>query len=155
MDVAYKTFGYQETPVRVQFGFVDCYGTLWHGHVPSFCEIARADLARPFGLGAPDLLKADLAVPMLEFNCLYKAPAFDDDQLVVQCTLLQPQLRLPELAFVYRIVRKGARDEIARIRTRQLMVRRDGRVIVRIPPEIHERLGRVWAHLATQPAWPE
>ena len=105
MTIAYRTFGYQETPVRVQFGLVDRYGTLWHGHVPAFLEIARADLARPFALGASDLLEANLAVPMLELDCQYKAPAVDDDSLVVQSTLLKPALPLPELVFRYRIVR--------------------------------------------------
>ena len=153
MTLSYATFGYQETPVRVPFGFVDAYGTLWHGHVPSFCEQARADVARPFGLSAPALLQVGLAVPMLELSCRYKAPAFDDELIVVQSTLLKPHLPVPELVFLYRLVREGSAEEIARVRTRQLIVRRDGRVIVRMPREIQERLDRLWAHLATQPAW--
>ena len=153
VSVAYETLGYHETPLRVQFGCVDRYGTLWHGHVPSFCEMARADLARPFGLGVSDLLKADLTVPMLELTCRYKTPAFDDEALVVQCTLLKPALPLPELLFHYRIVRAATRDEIARVMTRQIFVRLNGRVIVRLPRAVRERLDDVWAHLATQPVW--
>jgi acyl-CoA thioester hydrolase len=151
--VVYQTLGYQETPVRVQFGQVDRYGTLWHGHVAAFLEVARAELARPFALGASDLLKADLAVPMLELECQYKAPAFDDEALVVQSTLLKPQLPLPELVFRYRIVRATNQDEIARARTRQLFVRPDGRLIVRVPRAIQERLDDVWAYLSKQPVW--
>jgi acyl-CoA thioester hydrolase len=153
VGVAYQTLGFQETPGRVQFGHVDRYGTLWHGHVPAFLEIARADLARPFALGASDLLKAGLTVPMLELDCQYKAPAFDDEALVVQCTLLRPQLPLPELVFLYRIVRAASHDEIARARTRQLFVRPDGRLIVRVPHAIQQRLDSVWGHLAKQPVW--
>jgi acyl-CoA thioester hydrolase len=153
VGVAYQTFGYQETLVRVQFGLVDRYGTVWHGHVPAFLEIARADLARSFALGASDLLQADLAVPMLELECQYKAPAFDDEQLVVQGTLLKPALPLPELVFLYRIVRATNHEEIARARTRQLFVRPDGRLIVRVPRAIQQRLDNVWDHLSKQPAW--
>ena len=152
--MTFQTLGYHETPVRVQFGFVDRYGTLWHGHVPSFCEAARADLARPFDLGAPDLLAADLAVPMLELTCEYKSPAFDDDLLIVQSTLLKPPLPLPELRFQYRIVRPSTNSEIARVATRQLVVRSNGQVIVRLPPPIRERLARVWDYLARRPVWP-
>ena len=155
MGVAYQTLGYQETHARVRFGQVDRYGTLWHGHVPAFLEIARADLARPFGLGAPDLLKAGLAVPMLELDCQYKSPAFDDEALVVQSTLLRPQIPLPELVFRYRIVRAATKDEIARARTRQLFVRPDGRLIVRVPGAIRQRMEKVWEYLSTQPAWSE
>lgn len=151
--MTYETLGYHETDVRVRFGQVDRYGTLWHGHVVSFCEAARADLARPFLLGAVDLLKADLAVPMLEVNCRYTSPAFDDDALIVQSTLLKPDLPFPELRFQYRLVRAPARDEIARVTTRQLVVRPDGRVIVRLPEPIRERLRRVWEYLSTRPAW--
>jgi acyl-CoA thioester hydrolase len=150
---AYQTLGYQETPVRVQFGHVDRYGTMWHGHVLAFLEAARADLARPFALGASDLLALDLAVPMLELDCQYKSPAFDDEALVVQCTLLKPELPLPELVFRYRIVRPADHVEIARARTRQLFVRPDGRLIIRVPTDIHTRLDNVWAHLARQPRW--
>ena len=153
MSVAYQTLGYHETPVRVQFGHVDRYGTMWHGHVPGFLEIARADLARPRALGAADLLKADLAAPMLELDCQYKSPAFDDEALVVQCTLLRPQLPLPELVFLYRIVRAASREEIARARTRQLLVRPEGRLIVRVPRVIQQRLENIWEHLSTQPVW--
>ena len=145
MSVAYQTLGYHETPVRVQFSHVDRYGTLWHGHIIGFCEIARADLARPFGLGVTDLLEADLAVPILELAVQYKAPAFDDELLVVQSTLLRPDLPLPELAFLYRLVRTSTSTAVAHARTRQLFVRPDGRVIVRVPGTDPERLDRVWA----------
>jgi acyl-CoA thioester hydrolase len=153
VGVAYQTLGHHDTPVRVQFGHVDRYGTLWHGHVAAFLEIARADLARPFALGASDLLEAGLAVPMLELDCQYKSPAVDDEALIVQSTLLRPQLPLPELVFLYRLVRASSHDEIARARTRQLLMRPDGRLIVRVPRAIQQRLENVWGHLATQPAW--
>src|SRR5262245_12197768 len=115
--------------------------------------MARADLARPFGLGASDLLEADLVVPMLELHCAYKAPAYDDERLIVQCTLLKPDLPLPELAFLYRVLRTATREDIARVRTRQLLLRRDGRLVVRVPPAIQQRLEQLWAHLAAQPVW--
>jgi acyl-CoA thioester hydrolase len=149
----YETLGYHDTPVRVQFGQVDRYGTLWHGHVLTFCEAARADLARPFELGAVDLLKADLAVPMLDLSCQYKAPALDEDALIVQSTLLKPELPFPELRFQYRIVRPGTDSEIARVTTRQLVVRPNGTIIVRLPESIRDRLQRVWEYLSTRPAW--
>ena len=153
MAVAYQTLGYQETPIRVQFGFVDRYGTLWHGHLPAYLEIARAELARPFTLGTSDLLEAELVVPMLELDCRFKAPAFDDEALTVQCTLLKPELPLPELLFLYRIVRGKRSEEIARARTRQVVLRRDGRLLVRLPEAIRRRLENVWAYLSTQPTW--
>lgn len=151
--MTYETLGYHETDIRVRFGMVDRYGTLWHGHVLAFCEAARADLARTFELSALDLLKEDIAVPMLELNCRFKTPAFDEDALVVQSTLLKPDLALPELVFNYRIVRAAPRGEIVRVMTRQMMIRASGRVTTRVPDSIRGRLQRVWDYLATRPVW--
>jgi acyl-CoA thioester hydrolase len=147
-------YGYHETRLRVQFGQVDRYSVLWHGHAASFFEIARADMVRDFGLGAPDLSKSNLAVPMVEFSCEYFKPAFDDDALTVQSTLLQPELPVPELVFHYRVVRIRDQQELFRGRTRQLVTRSDGRIRIRVPSPFRERLEEVWAYLAGRPRWP-
>ena len=150
--------GYHETPIRVAFGHVDNYGYLWHGHALSFFEMARADVVRPFGLAASELLKSDLAVPMLNLSVEYKNPAYDDEELVVQSTLARLTIPLPYLDFYYRIVRKqkdGGATEILRGKTRQIVVRKSGEVIIRIPQEMQNKLDRLREHLDSCPGWPD
>lgn len=148
-----QILGYHETPIRVPFGHIDGYGYLWHGHALSYFEIARADLVRPFGLSALNLLEAGLAVPMLELSCEYKKPAFDDEELVVRSTLIKHEIPLPYLDFLYRIKRMDDDEEILRGKTRQMLVKKDGTVLIRIPGPIRQRLEEIWEYLAQQPTW--
>lgn len=148
-----KILGYHETPIRVQFGHVDRYGYLWHGHALSYFEMARADLVRNFELSASALLKEKLAVPMIELSCEYKNPAYDDERLVIQSTLVKPNDPTPYLNFVYRIVRDEGDENILQGKTKQLIMRNDGRLLIRVPPIIQERTGKLWNYLANQKRW--
>jgi acyl-CoA thioester hydrolase len=152
-EISFETLGHHDTEFRVPFGFVDGYGTCWHGHAAAFFEIARADLARPFGVGAAALRKEGLVVPMLEMGCEYKNPAFDDEMLVIESTLLRPSLPLPQLSFRYRVTRPVDGKEIFRGHTRQQIARHDGRLIVRIPPPVRDGLAAIWDYLAGRPRW--
>jgi acyl-CoA thioester hydrolase len=152
-QLTHEVLGYHETSVRVRFGQVDSYTMLWHGHVLSFFEVARADLARSFELSARDLQEVDVAIPMIELACQYKNPAYEDDLLTVQSTLLKPSLPIPEFAFRYRLLRAADAKEIARGSTRQVLVRRSGRLIIRLPEGLQERLQLVWDYLAKRPVW--
>lgn len=145
--------GYHETPIRVQFGQVDRYGYLWHGHALSYFEIARADLVRNFELSASALLKEKLAVPMIELSCEYRNPAYDDERLAIQSTLVRPSDPTPYLNFIYRVVRMEGHEEILRGKTRQLIMRPDGRLLIRVPATIRERMEKLWNYLATQKRW--
>src|ERR1700674_1728567 len=93
------TLGYHSVPARVQFGWVDAYGILWHGHALSYFEQARADIVRKFDLPAHKLMSEGLAVPMVDLQVKYLASARDDDELDVQVTLLKPTLPVPYLMF--------------------------------------------------------
>ena len=148
-----EILGYHETHIRVQFGQVDRYGYLWHGHAISYFEIARADLVRNFDLSASALLKEKLAVPMIELSCEYKNPAYDDEGLIIQSTLVKPSDPTPYLDFIYHIVREEGHEEIFRGKTRQLIMRHDGRLLIRVPATIRERMEKLWNYLANQKHW--
>lgn len=150
---AYRMLGYHATTVRVRFGEIDRYGYLWHGHALACFEIFRADIAREFNLRTTDLLDTGLTMPMAEANCIYKNPAYEDEQLMIQGTLLRPRLPAPFLVFIYRALKKDSDVEVFRGRTRQIFVREDGRLITRLPDAVRERLATLWNHLADCPAW--
>lgn len=149
---AYRMLGYHETTVRVRFGEIDRYGYMWHGHAMACFEIFRADIARKFGLRTSDLLDTELTMPMAEAGCVYRNPAYEDEQLNIQGTLLRPALPAPFLVFIYRALKDGD-VEVFRGRTRQIFVRQDGRLITRLPDAIRERLTTLWGHLADCPVW--
>lgn len=148
-----SVFGFHETALRVPFGWVDRYDCLWHGHALSCFEMARADLVRSFDLSASQFLEAGLVVPMVDLECQFHAPARDDEALVIESTLTRPELPVPQLTFFYRVRRVDGGKEVLRGRTRQQVIRKDGRVLVRLPPEIRARLERVWAYLDSCRRW--
>lgn len=150
---AYRMLGYHATSVRVRFGEIDRYGYLWHGHAMACFEIFRADIARKFNLRTSDLLENELTMPMAEASCVYKNPAYEDEQLVIQGTLLRPGLSAPFLVFIYRALKTDGNVEVFRGRTRQIFVRQDGRLITRLPDTIRERLATLWDYLADCPIW--
>lgn len=153
--LTYRTLGYHETPVRVRFGEVDNYGYLWHGHVLAYFEWLRMDLARRFNFRTPDLLESELILPMLETTCVYKNPSFEDDELLIQGTVLKPNVPDPFLVIDYRAIKADSRQEVFRGRTRQVFKRRDGRMTTRIPEVIRTRLVELWSYLEQQPSWPD
>lgn len=151
--VTYQLLGYHETPVRVRFGEVDRYGYLWHGHMLAYFECARVDLARVFKLRSADLIESELILPMLEASCVYKSPSFEDDELIVQATVLKPSVPVPFLVLFYRATKVETGQEVFRGRTRQVFMQREGRLITRLPDVTRARLADLWSYLEKRPSW--
>jgi acyl-CoA thioester hydrolase len=139
----------------VRFAEVDHYGYMWHGHVMSHFECARVALAREFKLLTADLLESELILPMLDATCVYKSPALEDEELIIQATVLKPDLPAPLLVFIYRAIHAGNGREAFRGRSRQVFTRRDGRMVTRLPEVMSARLSEMWRHLDKQPVWPD
>lgn len=153
--IAYDLLGYHETTMRVCFGEVDRYGYLWHGHVLGYFERLRMDLARRFNLRSTDLIPIELILPMLEATCVYKSPAFEDEELIVQGTALRPRVQVPFLVLLYRVLKADTLQEVFRGRTRQIFMQRDGRLITRLPEVVRDRLTDLWSYLERRPSWPD
>jgi len=149
--IKYETLGYHQTVVRVPFGYVDGYGYLWHGHIANFFEIARADLVREFGLSAKECLENDIAVPMVRFEVDYLAPAFDDEELIIEITLLKPNIPLPYLNFDYHIRRIDSSEYIVSGQTKQVFIKNTThRPLIRMPKTTRNNLNLIWNYLAGQ-----
>lgn len=149
-QLTYDILGYHSTEVRVPFGYIDSYGYLWHGHALNFFEIARADMVRPFGLSAKNLLEQDLATPILDVQIKYFNPAYDDEVLHIITTLKKPSLPLPHLHFDYQIVSRSKNTVILRGETKQVLVKASTlKILIHVPGPIRQRLNALWDYLAT------
>lgn len=152
MPADFAVLGYFTEDLRVRFGETDRFGYMWHGWVLAYFERARANIAREFDLTPTHLLEFDLTVPMVDLAVSYKNLAFDDQELVVQATLLKHRFPLPFLDFHYRIVNlDGA--EVAKGRTKQVLMSTKGKISTRIPREVRDRMNKVFAHLDDCPRW--
>jgi len=153
--IKYQLFGYHETVIRTRFGETDRYGYVWHGQALAYFEAARADLARISDLATSQLLEAGLTIPMVDLYCEYKKPAFEDEEIIVQTTLVKPIQKMPVLIFLYRIINKESGEELIRGKTKQLFTFPDTKITIRLPDVVKERLSRAWDYLADCPHWDE
>jgi len=149
-----KLAGYREISLRVRFSEVDQYGVLWHGHAANYFECVRMDLAARFGLETPELAAADLMLPMLEVQSVYRTPCFEGDELRLQGSLLESSTESPFLVFIYRVVKASGQTAFIG-RTRQVFARRNGRAVTRVPETIREKVRDLADYLASQPRWPD
>ena len=153
MSGDFEILGYFTTALRVRFGETDRFGYMWHGWVLAYFERARSKIAREHDLTASQMLdEFDLIVPMVDLDIAYKHLASDDEELVVQATLLRPRLRMPFLDFHYRVVKKDG-AEVVRGRTRQVFMKTNGRISTRLPAELARRLDTVYERLTDCPRW--
>lgn len=148
-----QLLGYHAVALRVRFNEVDQYGYFWHGHALSHFECLRMDLARSFGLSTAELFAQDLMLPMLETRCVYKNPCRDDEDLVLQGSLLRLPIANPFMHFVYRAVNAATGRPAFLGQTRQVFARRDGRAVTRVPEPTRACVDRLAAHLASRPVW--
>lgn len=150
----YHMLGYHRVATRVRFGQTDRYGHTWHGHLATFFEEGRADFARRYKLGTDVLLTHNISIPMIELTGEYCHPSYEDELLDIQLTLLRPVLKLPGFVFIYRIF--GGTDkrvEVARGRSRQIILNRNGIPVVRAPIEVNDLLETAWSDLRDAPHW--
>jgi acyl-CoA thioester hydrolase len=137
---------YHETEIRVRFNEVDQWGMVWHGHYISYFEIGRIDLARGFGLTPADFVKMGYTAPVIELKCNYKEPARNDEELIIRTTLEKPTKAA--LTFKYQILRKRDKKLLIEGETTQVLLDKNGELVLVIPQEIKKRIDRLLTYLA-------
>ncbi len=91
--------------IRVIFGDTDQMGVVYYANYLRFFESARAAYWRALGRTYKDLEAAQVAMPVVEAHCKYRAPAYYEDLLQVEIEVTE--LRHASCRFGY-VVRRGA-----------------------------------------------
>jgi len=136
---------YHETEIRVRFNEVDQWGMVWHGHYISYFEMGRIDLARGFGLTPTDFVKMGYTAPVIELKCNYKEPARNDEELIIRTTLERPTKAA--LTFKYQILRKRNKKLLVEGETTQVLLDKNGELILIIPEEIKKKIKELLVYL--------
>ena len=136
---------YHETKMRVRFNEVDQWGMVWHGHYIGYFEMGRIDLARYFNLTPADFVKMGYLAPVIELKCNYKEPARDDEDLII-CTTLEKPTKAA-LTFKYQILRKKDEKLLVEGETTQVLLNKEGELVLVIPEEIKKRVNRLLTYL--------
>ena len=108
---------------RVIFGDTDQMGVVYYANYLRFFEASRAAYWRALGKSYKDLEAAQVALPVVEAHCKYKAPAYYEDLLLIEVEITE--LRAASMRFGY-IVRRGT-DVLAEGFTRHAVIGPTGR----------------------------
>ena len=76
-----------DTQVRVLYRDTDKMGVVYHANYIVYYEAARNEMFRAIGLPYTELEAMNIAMPIVEVESKYKAPAYYDDLLTVRATI--------------------------------------------------------------------
>ena len=83
-----------DTQIRVLYRDTDKMGVVYHANYIVFYEAARNEMFRAIGLPYTLLEQMNIAMPIVEVESKYKAPAYYDDLLTVRATVKElPEVR--------------------------------------------------------------
>jgi len=89
-----------KTKVRVRYAETDMMGYCYYGNYASYFEVARVEAIRQLGFSYKQMEDDGIALPVLEFSIKYFKPAFYDDELTIETTVVEiPKVRIH---FTYR-----------------------------------------------------
>jgi acyl-CoA thioester hydrolase len=84
--------------------------------------------------------------PVVELKCSYKEPARLDEEIIIRTTVLKPTKAA--LTFQFAILRKRDRKLLVTGEETQVLQALDGRLLYYIPPDLQEKLKRLFDYLA-------
>ena len=81
--------------IRVRYAETDMMGYCYYGNYASYFEVARVEAIRQLGFSYKQMEDDGIALPVLEFSIKYFKPAFYDDELTIETTVIAiPKARI-------------------------------------------------------------
>jgi acyl-CoA thioester hydrolase len=122
----------------VPFHDVDALRVVWHGHYYKYLELARTRLMRSRGLDGADLAALAVGLVMIESRCRYVSPLRYGDRGRVQVWFADIDHRL---SIGYEVLNLTTGKRAATARTVLASIDSEGRLLLRTPDVVRERLG--------------
>ena len=130
-----------ESAIPVRFNEVDSMQVAHHSQYFIYMEVARLQFAQNvLGIGYADFVTWGIRVPVRRCHCEYLYPARFGDTVVVQVTLKPSETA--SLHLRYRMFREQDRRLLARGETVNVFIDEDGKLLVRTPEILRERIAR-------------
>ncbi|MCS7161848.1 MAG: acyl-CoA thioesterase [Bacteroidia bacterium] len=103
-----------EVRLRVRYAETDQMGVVYYAHYAVYCEVARTEWLRRFGLTYAEMERTmGILLPVRHFRITYHRPARYDDELRLETRLLAPpQTRLHFHHAIYRATELLAEAEV-------------------------------------------
>lgn len=124
--------------IRVTYADTDQMGVVYYANYLTWFERGRTELFRNAGFAYKEMEKKDLYLPVVEANCIYKAPAYYDDLIIVKTRV--DKMGRSSIYFSYEIMRKDG-ELLALGQTRHAFINSQ-RKVVPIPEELKKVLNK-------------
>lgn len=122
------------TEVRVRYADTDQMGVVYYANYLVWLEVARTEFLRSSGIDYRNIEKEkQLALPVVEAYCKYKAPARYDEIIMIRIKV--SQVKNSSLRFDYSLFNKENNELLAVAYTTHVFIDKDRRP-VRMPKEI-------------------
>ena len=132
-----RSLGEAAIEFEVPFHDVDLTGRVWHGHYYKYFELARTALFRAHGLEDAALIPGRYALHVIDSRCRHTAPLRYGDRLRASATFRDIDHRL---AIDYEVTNLALDSPAARGHTLISITDLDGRLLLRTPTEIVQRI---------------
>lgn len=98
----------QSSTITVRYVETDQMGFVHHGNYAQYLELARIDWLKQYGVSYKSLEEEGVMLPVFELKINYKKPAFFDDKLVIETSLVDK----PSVKIKFHYLIKNKKDEI-------------------------------------------
>ena len=95
-----------EIKLRVRYADTDQMGFVYYGNYAAFYEVARVESFRNIGYSYKDIESSGIAMPVLEMQSSYQAPAKYDDLLKIKIKI--PEMPRARIRYEYEIYNEKA-----------------------------------------------
>ena len=128
---------------RVAMRDIDAWGIVWYGNYLIYCDEARAELFRSFGLPPGSFSENGWIAPVVEVHTRYYAPARFDEEVEIQLLLLPS--RGARLVMEFSIINPQTQELLTKIKTTQVLQKSNGDLMYFAPVEVQEIIDAVYA----------
>ena len=97
-----------KTKLRVRYGETDQMKYVYYGIYAQYFEVGRVELLRSLGLSYKKLEEMGYKLPVVNFNINYKQPAFYDDELTIETSVI----KIPSVKIVFGYKTYNLSDEL-------------------------------------------
>ncbi len=122
------------TTIRVRYADTDKMQFVYNGKYLEYFEVGRTEILRQVGLPYSKLESAGYQLPLIEARLKYKSPAYYDDELNIEATIIE--LYSAKVRIEYKVTRKNDKTLIATGFTEHMFMKEETKRPTK-PPQIY------------------
>ena len=120
-----------ETEIKIRFSEVDSMGIVWHGNYIKFFEDGRESWGKNHGLHYLEVYSKGVVTPIVHTSIDHKKPLHYGESAIIKTRYEDTEAA--KLIYHYLILRKSDGEVVAKGKTIQVFLDRDGKLLLNFP----------------------